>query len=86
MNSKEIIEIVILYKPDISNFLLNLKSYIPSIDKIVIWMNSNISTSDMNKIMSIEFSEKIIFLGDMNNYGIAYPINQVIKKYKNNYT
>lgn len=71
--------VVILYCPD-ENILRNIKSYIHHVDKLYVMDNSPECNSLLKeKIKKID-DEKIIYIFNGGNKGIAIPINIVISK------
>jgi rhamnosyltransferase len=71
---------IVCYKPDLNQLSENIALFLSHVDKIVVWDNSG------DVINNVEHS-KITVLGDGSNHGIAYPLNQIVRRFCNsNYT
>lgn len=67
-----ILGIIILYAPDNKNVLNNISKFINNIDHLIIWQNSD--CEGIENLLN-EYSDKLSFMGDKTNRGIAHPLN-----------
>lgn len=80
MMKDSIIGVVVLYNPNIDKLINNINCYIQSIDKLLLWQNSFITTENKKKIIDeCNCSEKIIFSGDGNNGGLDVAFNEALE-------
>ncbi len=76
-----ILGIVICYNPNIVELYKNINSYIHYIDQLIVWQNTpNIKEELLfeDKINN-KLYKKVIFLGNGENKGIAFPLNEALK-------
>ena len=76
-----ILGIVICYNPNIVELYKNINSYIHYIDQLIVWQNTpNIKEELLfeDKINN-KLYKKVIFLGNGENRGIAFPLNEALK-------
>ena len=76
----KILGIVSSYYPDIKEFERNIMSYLPCIDKLIIWENTPKENSQLH-LLSIK-SDKIEIRTTGKNEYLAYPFNQAIEEAK----
>ncbi|MDK2811755.1 MAG: rhamnosyltransferase [Petroclostridium sp.] len=81
MEKIRLIGIVIIYNFDIDELIKNIERYLFGLDKLVIWQNTILTEENKVAIRNIEYSERIMFLGNGENNGISLPINSVIKEF-----
>ncbi len=67
--------VVILYNPDVEDVLKNIKTYLNSIDLLYVIDNSSVSHEEY-----FIFSDKISYIANMNNLGVARALNQAATK------
>lgn len=77
---------IITYNPDLERLRQNIKAILPQVEKLIIVDNG--SVSDIQKCVSdMELKncdDKICFILNKRNFGVAYALNQVMKySYKN---
>jgi rhamnosyltransferase len=80
----KILAVIVAYKSLLKDLTYNISTFIHDVDKLVIWDNSSNS-----KLKLLFQDDKIDVLGDGENRGIAYALNQVLKIInlpQNNYT
>lgn len=69
--------VVILYNPDKAAVISNIKSYINFIDTLIVFDNSHCEKEFIEKIKSI--SNKVFFISNTKNEGIAKPLNKALE-------
>lgn len=76
---KEILGVVVIYKPNIDKLIQNINQYIKNISSLIIWQNSSLSDKNRNQILhDCESSEKIIFAGNGSNQGLDRAFNSAL--------
>ncbi|PAM94254.1 hypothetical protein B4N84_14395 [Flavobacterium sp. IR1] len=73
--------IIVVYKPDIPQLESNILSVIDDVDKLLIYRNSPF---ECNETIIQSYKDKIEFLGDSKNVGIASALNEGVKWVSNN--
>jgi rhamnosyltransferase len=71
--------VVVTYYPNLSDLILNIKQYIQYIDKLIIWENTPDPEKESYKVVLPEYSDKIIYLGQSENKGMAYALNRCVE-------
>lgn len=66
---------IVIYNPDESRLRSNIKSILPQVDKVILYLNSKIDF-----LIENEYLEKIDFIGSGKNEGIAKALNQIMSK------
>lgn len=66
---------IITYYPDLELLKRNVLAYYDYVEKIVIWQNTPIKDRLLHEV---DIDEKIVYLGEDNNCGISYSLNQVV--------
>lgn len=80
----KVLAIIVAYNPLLEDLTYNISTFIHDVDKLIIWDNSSNS-----KLKLLFQDDKIDVLGDGENRGIAYALNQAMKIFnfpQNNYT
>ncbi len=75
--------VVILYNPDSKECAQRIMRYLPYIDELVIWDNTESENSNQTKILnniSSDERKKIEWVGNYKNEGIAIPVNYAFRK------
>lgn len=72
----KILAVVVVYYPNVDDVRNNILRYINYIDKLIIWQNTPIDELEKYKLIFSEFKDKIIFMGENENKGIAYALNK----------
>lgn len=70
--------LVILYYPD-TNLVRNIKTYIDSVDLLILWDNTPEKDRKETDISDIECREKIVRMGTGENTGLGKPINEAVR-------
>lgn len=70
----KVIAVMIAYNPE-QCIVDNVKSYIEHVERVIIFKNSKISDDVIGAFENLLVSEKIIFIGDEVNIGIAAALN-----------
>lgn len=73
--AQKIAGVVILYHPH-DNVINNIMSYLPHLDSLLLIDNSQPSVEEIYDQLRQHFDEKIAYLPNAQNYGIAKPLNQ----------
>lgn len=68
---------VILYNPDRAAVISNIKSYINFLDALIVFDNSHCEKEFIEKIKGI--SNKVFFISNTKNEGIAKPLNKALE-------
>lgn len=76
---KKYIAVVTLYYPDVSEVTKNIQTYLPHLDKLIIWENTPKSESVIDSISRFLNSGKIEIRGTGKNEGLAKPFNDVVR-------
>lgn len=76
-NSKNIAAGIVLYEPDFERLNKNLKSLCQQFETIILF-NNKANISKVN--IATKFINKVIIIGKGNNLGIAFALNQIMKK------
>jgi len=76
---KRYIAVVTLYYPDVSEVTKNIQTYLPHLDKLIIWENTPKSESVIDSISRFLNSGKIEIRGTGKNEGLAKPFNDVVR-------
>ena len=69
--------VVILYNPDEAAVIRNIESYIHFLDSLIVFDNSNCAEEFLKRVKDI--SNKIIFISNAQNEGIAKPLNKALE-------
>lgn len=69
-----IVGVVVLYYPD-NELVKNIVSYLPDIDTLLVWKNSPLEQSLLNKLELEDIDHKIIYMGDETNQGVGVALN-----------
>lgn len=73
--------VVITYHPDKNLLTDNIKAFVESVDKVIVWQNSKDSLDYLS-----EWKDKLVFMGDGENAYIAKALNTVSSYcFKNGY-
>jgi rhamnosyltransferase len=78
----KILGIVSSYYPDIQEFVKNINSYLDQLDMLIIWENTPKKESNIDKILHLLNSDKIIIRTTGFNEGLGKPFNEAAKKAK----
>jgi rhamnosyltransferase len=78
------IGVVIFYKFDLTKLKESILTYIDSLDKLIIWRNSEISQSDILSVFSDDYRQKIEVLGNGENIFIAGALNRAVEYARTN--
>jgi rhamnosyltransferase len=73
----EVSGVVILYHPDEERIISNIQSYIDYVNMLIVFDNSNCRNNLIESIKAI--SSKIIFISNVQNEGIAKPLNKALE-------
>lgn len=65
---------IVVYNPDIRRLTSNIKAIMNQVDRIIVYNNGGFDISEFNKE-----EVKIDVIGDGNNKGVAYALNQLLK-------
>ncbi|WP_345955884.1 hypothetical protein [Mucilaginibacter sp. PAMB04168] len=77
---------VVVYNPDISELIYNIKSYINVVDKVIVWQNTLVDQIQLRNSF-VDVFDKIVFLGNGRNVGIGAGLNGAVKwSINNSYT
>ena len=71
-----IIGVVILYQPDTSILFDHINSYLPALDKLLLFDNSEIYSSELEQLIQDQNSAKLLYRFYNENAGIAKRLNQ----------
>ncbi len=71
---------VVLYNPTLDRFIQNMEIVIDKVDGIIIYDNG--SDLSVKKYIKSIITKNVIFLGDGNNKGIAFALNEIMKTAK----
>lgn len=77
-----IVGIVSSYYPDLDDFLKNINSYLPWIDKLIIWENTPRKDSNIHTIVEQLNSDKVEVRTSGKNEYLAGPLNECISSVK----
>lgn len=77
----KLVAIIVAYRPNNKQLLYNINSFIEDIDQLLIYKNSKI---EIEEDLKIKYGDKIIFLGNEENYGIGKALNTGVLWAKNN--
>ena len=69
--------VVILYNPNEAAVIRNIESYIHFLDSLIVFDNSNCAEEFLKRVKDI--SNKIIFISNAQNEGIAKPLNKALE-------
>jgi rhamnosyltransferase len=69
--------VVILYYPDEKAIINNIGSYIDYVERLIVFDNSNSRSEFVETVKSI--SSKILFISNVDNEGIAKPLNKALE-------
>src|SRR5215212_4694054 len=69
--------VVILYNPDEAAVIRNIECYIHFLDSLIVFDNSNCAEEFIKRVK--ELSNKIIFISNAQNEGIAKPLNKALE-------
>ncbi|MDC0372100.1 hypothetical protein OAM48_05830, partial [Flavobacteriaceae bacterium] len=72
----KILAIVVIYNPNENDVINNILQYINEVDNLIIWQNTPISEFVKCKLNFPELKDKIIYMGENKNKGIAYAFNK----------
>lgn len=70
----KILAIIVAYNPSIDELTRNVSSFIDSVDRLIVWDNSPVSS-----LKSLLLNDKIDVFSDGHNRGIAYALNRAVK-------
>jgi rhamnosyltransferase len=71
--------VIITYYPDLNTLLINIKSFIRNVDKLIIWENTPLIDRDKYRFDLSVYEGKVILMGTGINIGIASALNNSIK-------
>lgn len=76
-----IVGVVFLYKPEIEKVISNISKYIDGLSKLIIWDNTpEEKEADIRRCFTnTSFYNKLVFMGNSGNIGLARPINEAIR-------
>jgi len=75
--------IIITYYPNVEEVTNNILQFIDKVDSLIIWQNTPLIVSE-NYITNVDLcNEKVIFMGNGKNMGIAYALNQAYEMMMN---
>ncbi len=77
----KLVGIIVVYEPDVKALLNNILVLIEDVDKLLIYKNSAI---ELESIHLKKYIDKIVYLGDGKNIGIAGALNEGVNWAKNN--
>tara|TARA_R110001583_G_scaffold194666_2_gene366183 strand:+ start:4785 stop:5633 length:849 start_codon:yes stop_codon:yes gene_type:complete len=77
-----VVGVVIVYNPG-EMLINNISSYACYLDKLIIWMNSSLS-SCLVKDLADKYKDKLILLGDGENKGLSFALNSSAKVAEDN--
>ena len=80
---KKIVGVVTLYYPNVAEIVRNIQTYLPQLNKLIIWENTPESGSKIDKIFQLIGSEKVEIRGTGKNEGLAKPFNDVVRLAQN---
>lgn len=76
MTRMRILAIVVCYHPNIEELYHNIQQFIDHVDQLIIWQNSpEIKSEILFLLKGDKIEEKIVFMGNEENKGIAFPLN-----------
>jgi rhamnosyltransferase len=78
----------VTYYPNVEEVTNNILQFIDCIDQLIIWQNTPLSDQENYRIKNFECNQKVIYMGEGKNMGIAYALNRAINMMNNtsNYT
>ena len=80
----KLLGIVIFYKFDLVKLKESILTYIDTLDKLIIWRNSEISEYDILSVFSDDYRQKIEVLGNGENIFIAGALNRAVEYARTN--
>lgn len=69
-----VVGVVVLYYPD-DELEMNIASYLPYIETLLVWKNSPLEQSLLNKLKLMDIDHKIVYMGDGTNQGVGVALN-----------
>lgn len=81
--------VIITYYPDVEEVTNNILQFIDFVDKVIIWQNTPSIVKKNYLINSFKHNEKVVYMGNDSNMGIAYALNQayeIMLNDSNNFT
>lgn len=69
-----VVGVVVLYYPD-DELDMNIASYLPYIETLLVWKNSPLEQSLLNKLKLKDIDHKIVYMGDCTNQGVGVALN-----------
>lgn len=80
----KILGIVSVYHVEEESLVRNINTYLPYIDKLIIWKNSVLDNSFINRNITSNYTNEIEFWGNSENQGLALPFNLAAEYAKKN--
>lgn len=71
------------YYPNVEEVTNNILQFIDYVDQLIIWQNTPIADQKNYHIKNLERNEKVVYMGEGRNMGIAYALNQAINTINN---
>lgn len=71
---------IVLFNPNISRLQANIESIIDQVGLVILFDNGSININEIEKIIDMNFFEKIKLVKSNKNRGIAYALNDIVKE------
>jgi len=68
--------IIVTYYPNIEEVTKNILQFLDNVDTLIVWQNTPLIDNENYFVNPNLFGEKVIFMGNGKNMGIAYALNQ----------
>lgn len=76
-NPMKLLAVVVLYHPD-ENVVANIRTYLPEVDKVLLWDNTPAGHMDKERQKELQTLEKSVCMGKGVNVGIGEALNAAV--------